>query len=500
MKLSKVTRVGGYKKKTEEVGAGCLRWKTCVVRLWQLIENFPRDEIEDDLTFDGTNLDDFVDNLQLSAEEGGGNDEEKKKRLVERTEKSQNEDVKRIVEEAWTWQGILIKLQMTYTQMRQDQTKRERLQEKGLWIGREKDELQRKTQEEGEEKDVPLRGLRSKPRTFPKDRRSGADQAVEKEEEEKKEVAVELKKDQGKIRESGKEIGEMEKGRNEKEVCEDSDALGKGLRSELKGSIELSTQRFIDYIPGLLKEMSRLRKREEERDVQMTRLIEDLKGMRKEVEDLNKGKEELLKQVSTLEVPLAQKGKELEDEVVEREKKMEKKVEGLCSGISVQGEDLEKEITEREKMSQIWEMRWNEILKEMKELKLSHQEKEKETTRVVEWKDEEGFKIKMTAGEREESLSIKEEERKDEQTEVGKEGPSSKRPQEQPRVEGPPASEEEKSECLALPQQKGIKRNGQPGMKSSEGAGSQTETSAQSHKKKARYNKVRSGCFFCTKE
>ncbi|GBG83564.1 hypothetical protein CBR_g37282 [Chara braunii] len=437
MKLSKVTGVGGYKKKIEGVAAECLRWKTCVVRLWQLMGNFPRDEIEDDLTFDGTNLDQFVDSLPLSAEKGGWNDEEKRKRLMERTKKSESEEVKRIVEE-------------------------------------------RKAQEEGEEEDVPLRNLRSKPRTFSKDRSRGSDQAME-EEKAKKKAAVERKRGQevnraprakriegrrsvederegvemersekrertekdkavegekveerkveyegssqqkGEAREGhinkeeraqrekrkkgwrdymirmlqdddlsvnstsdvrfkrmllselvvsskhstnlhklmglhemldekrtrlfeeyadvAKKLDETERGKNEKEIREDMEAVGKGLQAELKGSTELFTQRFLDYIPGFLKEMSRLRTKEEERDAHVTRLTEDLEGIRREIENLKKGKEKLLKQVSALEVSLSQKSKELEDEVAER-KKMEKKVESLCSGISLQGEDM----------------------------------------------------------------------------------------------------------------------------------------------------------------
>ncbi|GBG58600.1 hypothetical protein CBR_g2 [Chara braunii] len=352
--------------------------------------------------------------------------------------------------------------------------------------------------------------------TFLKDRKRGGDQAVEKEEKVKKEATMEQEKDQGMLQhddlpvnsswdvrfermllselvvsfkhstnmhklmglhemldakytklfeeyaEVARKLGEMEGGRDEKETDEDLSALGKGLQSELKESTELFTQGFLDYIPGLLRERSRLRKKGEERDAQVASLTEGLKGVKKEMEDLKKGKEELLKQVSALEVSLAQKSKELEDEVAEREK-IEKKVEGLCSGISKQGEDLEQEIIEREKTSQMWEKRWDEILKGMEELKLSHQEKEKKTTRV-------------TARERKDPLSRKEEERKGEQTEVGKGITSSKSPQEEPRIEGSPASEEEKSKCLALPRQGGIKRNGQPGVESSEGAGSQTET------------------------
>ncbi|GBG61670.1 hypothetical protein CBR_g23186 [Chara braunii] len=143
--------------------------------------------------------------------------------------------------------------------------------------------------------------------------------------------------------EVARKLGKMEGGDGMREIGEDLDTVGKGFQAELKESTELFTQGFFDYIPGLLKEMSRLRKKEEEKDVQVTKLTEDLEGIRKEVEELKKRKEELQKQVSTLEIFLTQKSKELEDKVAEREK-VEKKVEGLCSEVSVQGLDLDDEI------------------------------------------------------------------------------------------------------------------------------------------------------------
>ncbi|GBG65921.1 hypothetical protein CBR_g54214 [Chara braunii] len=299
--------------------------------------------------------------------------------------------------------------------------------------------------------------------------------------------------------EVARKLGKMEGGDGMREIGEDLDTVGKGLQSELKENTELFTQRFLDYIPGLLKEMSRLRKNEEERNAQVTKLTEDLEGMRKEVEELKKGKEELQKQVSTLEVSLTQKGTELKDEVTKREK-VEKKVESLCSEISVQGRDLDQEIVDRKEMGQVWEKRWEEILKGMNELKLSHQEEGNETTKVVEWQNEGGFEIRLAEGGKGTPQSKEGGGGKDEQTEVGKEGPSSKEPQEEPRVEGPPAAEEDKGERLGVPQQKGIKRSEQSGMESSEGVGSQAESLGRPLTKRPRHNKGRHGCFFCTKE
>ncbi|GBG89616.1 hypothetical protein CBR_g49406 [Chara braunii] len=284
--------------------------------------------------------------------------------------------------------------------------------------------------------------------------------------------------------EVAKKLGKMEKGDDEKEIGEDLDAVEKRLQSELKESTELFNQGFLDYILRLLKEMSRLRTKEEERDAQVEKFTKDLKGVRKEVDDLRKGEEELLKQVSTSEVSLAQKSKELEDEVVEREK-MEKKVEGLCSGISVQGEDLKQEISEKENMSRIRKKRWEEILIEMEELRLSHQEKGKETTRVVEWKRDERFEIKMTAEKTGDHLSKEGEKKEGKLTKVEEEGLSGKKSQEEPWIERPLATEEERSECLTLPQLGGTKRGVQPGMELSKGVRSQTEILTRPLTKKA---------------
>ncbi|GBG72932.1 hypothetical protein CBR_g12654 [Chara braunii] len=183
--------------------------------------------------------------------------------------------------------------------------------------------------------------------------------------------------------EVARKLRKMEGGDEMREIEEDLDVVGRGFQAELKGSTELFPQGFLNYIPGFLKEISRLRKKEEDRDVQVTKLTESLEGMRKEVEELKRGKEEPQKQVNTLETSLTLKSKELEDEVAEREK-VEKKVEDLCYEVSVQGLDLDDEIKEREKMGQVWEKRWEEILRELEELKSSHQEEGKETAKVVE--------------------------------------------------------------------------------------------------------------------
>ncbi|GBG78451.1 hypothetical protein CBR_g26481 [Chara braunii] len=144
---------------------------------------FPRDDVEDDLRFDGTNLEDFIESLQLAAEIGERKKEEKKKQLIARSDESENEEVKRIVEESRTWKRITAELWMTYTQARQDQTRKERLQEKGLWIGREVAEPQGKEAEDERKDNAHFRRLKNTTMVSPKSSNKGSDQAKGDEQE-----------------------------------------------------------------------------------------------------------------------------------------------------------------------------------------------------------------------------------------------------------------------------------------------------------------------------
>ncbi|GBG62998.1 hypothetical protein CBR_g34698 [Chara braunii] len=184
-KIANVSGAGMYKRRIEGVVAGCTGWKVCKERLWKDMGTFPRDDVEDDLKFDGTNLDDFIESLQQAAERGEWNKEEKKKQLIARSEESEREEVKRIVEGSRTWKRITAELWMAYTQARQDQTRKERLQKKGLWIGREVVEPQEKGAENEEGDSVPLKRLKDKTRVSPKSSSQGSDQAEGDEQKEK---------------------------------------------------------------------------------------------------------------------------------------------------------------------------------------------------------------------------------------------------------------------------------------------------------------------------
>ncbi|GBG81642.1 hypothetical protein CBR_g32635 [Chara braunii] len=134
-KIANVRGAGMYKRRIEGVVAGCTRWRVCKVRLWRDMGEFPRDDVEDDLRFDGTNLEDFVESLQLAAERGEWSEEEKRKQLIARSDKGEKEEVRGIVEGSRTWKRITAEFWIPYTQARQDETRKERLQKKGAIEG-----------------------------------------------------------------------------------------------------------------------------------------------------------------------------------------------------------------------------------------------------------------------------------------------------------------------------------------------------------------------------
>ncbi|GBG80739.1 hypothetical protein CBR_g31294 [Chara braunii] len=341
---------------------------------------FPRGNVEDDLRFDETNLEDFIESLQLAAERGEWNKEEKKKQLIAKSEESEKEEVKEIVEESRTWKRITAELWMTYTQARQDQTRTRRLQKKGLWIGREMAKPQRAGAEDEEGDDVPLKRLKDRVRIPPKSSNKGSDQ--EEGGEQKKEEAAEGRKKNigasvvprkrklGKKRpiESGRK--EVQERGSEKEGRVKEAGEGKTIqeggdapkdKSEEEGPIG-DTEK---------EEMSEIRKKEDERDAHVKKMMRDMKEMREKMKELTKGKEELQKEVSQLSAALTMNDKKLENEAATIGR-MKIKMDGLGSEVSVLGLDLDNEISERKKLGQEWEKRWGQILIGMEGLRLNH--------------------------------------------------------------------------------------------------------------------------------
>ncbi|GBG67118.1 hypothetical protein CBR_g81542 [Chara braunii] len=408
-KIANVRGAGMYKRRIEGVVADCMRWRVCKVRLWRDMGEFPRDDVEDDLRFDGTNLEDFVKSLQLAAERGVWSEKERRKQLITRSDKDENEEVRGIVEGSRTCKRITAELWMAYTQVRQDQIKKEKLQKKGLWIGREVTEPQGKKEENEEEDNGPMKKLKNKARISPKSssKESERPEGDEQEEEEaaedrrrsmrasmvlrkkklgkKRAIENERKEVQERVSEEGEEIEEAEEGKK----VQGGGKAPKDKRTKEKRPI------------GDKEETSEIGKKEDEKDGQVEKLMRDMEEMRKEVRELKKEKEELQKEMSQLRVTLNVRSRELEEEVVTRGK-MEIRLDGLVYEVSVLGQDLDNEISERKKLGREWEKRWGEIWKGIERLKLSKQGKEKKVTEMVGKKggEEQGV---QTEGKKEES-------------------------------------------------------------------------------------------------
>ncbi|GBG83749.1 hypothetical protein CBR_g37550 [Chara braunii] len=273
---------------------------------------------------------------------------------------------------------------------RQDQIRKERLQKKGLWIGREVTESQGKEEEIEEEDNVPLKKLKDKARVSPKSSSKESEQA-EGDEQEEEEAAEERKRSMGaSMVPRKKKLGKkraIESGR--KEVQERVSEKGEGVEEDEEGKKVQGggkapkVKRTKEKRPiGDKEETSGIGKKEDEKDGQMEKLMRDMKEMRKKVRELKKEREKLQKEMSQLRVTLNVRSRELEDEVATRGK-MKIRVDGLVSEVIVLGQDLDNEISERKKLGQEWEKRWEEILRGMKEFRLSQQGKEKEATVMV---------------------------------------------------------------------------------------------------------------------
>ncbi|GBG75233.1 hypothetical protein CBR_g19869 [Chara braunii] len=306
-KIANVSGAGMCKRRIEGVVTGCTRWKVCKERLWKEMGVFPRDDVEDDLRFDGTNLEEFFESLQLAAERGEWNKEERKKQLIARSKESEKEEVKGIVKGSRTWKRITAELWIAYTQVRQDQTRKERLQEKGLWIGRDVAEPQGKEAKVEEEDNVPLKRLKNKTRVSPKSSSKGSEQA-EGDEQEEEEAAEEKKRSIGASMvprkkklgkkmtiESGRE--EVQERRSEKGGGVKEAREGKNVQEGGKTPKVKKTEEKWSIGNRERKETSGIRKKEDERNAQVKKLMRDMEEMKEEMKGLKKLKEKLQKEL-----------------------------------------------------------------------------------------------------------------------------------------------------------------------------------------------------------
>ncbi|GBG89390.1 hypothetical protein CBR_g49181 [Chara braunii] len=113
--LMKVNGVGECQLKVEEITTDCLGWMTFKTEMWVEYGDLRRDEIEDDIIFDGTNVENFEDSLPLCAEKKGWKEEEKLEQVMARVDPREYESMRKIKEESDTWGGFLVKFRRTYT-------------------------------------------------------------------------------------------------------------------------------------------------------------------------------------------------------------------------------------------------------------------------------------------------------------------------------------------------------------------------------------------------
>ncbi|GBG80735.1 hypothetical protein CBR_g31290 [Chara braunii] len=138
---------------------------TFKTEMWAEYGDLRRNEIEEDIIFDETNVEDFEESIALCAEKKWWKEEEKLEQVMTRVDSREYENMKKIKEESDTWGRFLVKFRRTYTLAIQKQKKRQLLQEQGLWIGRRGDKLERKTRKKIDEDDVPLRQVLDRKRT-----------------------------------------------------------------------------------------------------------------------------------------------------------------------------------------------------------------------------------------------------------------------------------------------------------------------------------------------
>ncbi|GBG87063.1 hypothetical protein CBR_g44519 [Chara braunii] len=198
---------------------------TFKTEMWDEYGDLRRDEIENDIIFDETNVGDFEDNIALCVEKKGWKEEEKLKQVMARVDPREYESMSKINEESDTWGGFLVKFRRTYTLVIQRQKKRQLLQEQGLWIGRRADKLEKKVRQEIDQDDVPPKQMLVRKRTTIQKRGGSASRTARMQEKrrgkEKKQSKEEVKgeREQDMLREEGKK--EVEEVAREKESTEE---------------------------------------------------------------------------------------------------------------------------------------------------------------------------------------------------------------------------------------------------------------------------------------
>ncbi|GBG90492.1 hypothetical protein CBR_g50838 [Chara braunii] len=172
------------------------------------------------------------------------------------------------------------------------------------------------------------------------------------------------------------------------------------FHDRVKEKTELLTRGVASHIPKILKEIRRLRKREENRDVQLEveKMGKEVESLKTEVSKVREEQKALKQQIESLSVALSNKDKEEEKKRVEQER-LEKEVGKLEGKIGEQEKEMESEKEGKKEEGKKLEERWKEMVKRVKSLKMVSQGGGAEApTKVIEWKGELRFEIKSVRG------------------------------------------------------------------------------------------------------
>ncbi|GBG58617.1 hypothetical protein CBR_g17 [Chara braunii] len=368
--VDKVAGLGECNEVIDEIALKCLGWMDFKADMWAKYRDLTRDEIEDDIIFDNTDLGDFEDSIRLCSEKRRWGERKMLEQVMRRITPREYEAVKKIKEESDTRGSFLVKMRKAYPLEVQRQKKKQLLQEQGLWIDKRGERIERRAQMED-------RGNITAPQQGNDEYRAqGEDDSIKEDktqmgEHDGKEVegngkAGKVKKGDEKVKgkEKDSEKNEMagpsetaeESTSNElirlnelpRDDCEwilegeaEVDDRLKGVKEErrrelevpfqelqdrMKEKTELFTQGVASHVPEILKETQRLRAREEKKDMQWAKVEKEMESLKAEMEKakIEQGKMEV--KVEALSIALDNKRKEAETEKIEKEK-LEKEVE-----------------------------------------------------------------------------------------------------------------------------------------------------------------------------
>ncbi|GBG73582.1 hypothetical protein CBR_g16924 [Chara braunii] len=130
--IKNVAGVGECRKAMEEMAMRVFGWQSFKVAMWSKYADLRRDEIEDNITFDGTNLEDFEDSIGLCAERNRWDDEKKLEQTAIRVTPRERETVRKIREGSDTWGDFLVEMRKAHPLSIRRQKKRQLFQEQGV--------------------------------------------------------------------------------------------------------------------------------------------------------------------------------------------------------------------------------------------------------------------------------------------------------------------------------------------------------------------------------